>query len=590
MEQRPFLMLGDDDCFTTVLIPLVDFLNINAIHILCIAGSLPLSVSREMKTGFKSIPRAILASLQTNPPKNGFFDVDEVAAEPLVAKPLRCCVLGASQMVFNEAALVPKDLVETKPANLLDSLPQSFLSANVKTLPGMLSKVNPDYLEAVFDAYRDLLAQSTKSEYYLDLFAIFLYLTSGLSEFIAFQANSKAFLSPVIFNPRYSIFGENPRQIELFRDLIFDITISKSQEVSLTVLIYLAERSPWLFVEQVLRFLNDVPRTEFAMFCSQRVLEALVVSAGKLQDLYIQQPTKECYIARLACFFVFLQIIRNPKTFPLAASLESFSAGVLHNVFEPKLSKFFFEELQQAFVASDFENSQLQFVPGFIEIMDFCTKTPNSSQLAELTIECVTGSISKKNPLISVFRPLLPCFLRYVVQDPKPKLSQQCFTFLSIAARYLPDFSLTSDVFQLFMAVIDKLNSQIEAPLFEFLGGGDKKPLSLIKEPVFLPLTLAAHRQSPRLVGCLETFSELCQKSRANCFAAHEGSLDFLLLEMVLHENHAFSFLGYQLEFSIGQSVAVPLVLKIVGHIMKVKTSALICERLIRFVIPGTSG
>jgi hypothetical protein len=160
----------------------------------------------------------------------------------------------------------------------------------------------------------------------------------------------------------------------------------------------------------------------------------------KRQEIYCQEQSQSCYLARLSCFHLHLKIIRNPTDFALACSHPNFAVGVLQNIFEPGVAGFFFKELRTAFLRTDFIESQVQFIPGLAKVLEACaqnTAKEDHAQLAELTFHFVMTSFVNK---ISIFIPLFPFMLKYVVEDPKVELARQCFSFLSIAAQEIAGF------------------------------------------------------------------------------------------------------------------------------------------------------
>jgi hypothetical protein len=218
--------------------------------------------------------------------KNGVFPVDEAGDLPLVYDGLSC-EFTDSEMAFRPVDLKPSDWVASQSSTLSDALSNSFSPDYVKTLPALLAKVSKHYLEAFFDAFEALLKRAIRDELYLDLFAIYLYFLSGLDGFITFAAHGKAFRSPVIYNREHCVFTKLPSQIHCFRRLFFDIALAKSQEVCFEILVYCAKRSPWLFAEQVMRFLMDLPHVNLDLFCLPSVMSSLVASAHSFRAVYL---------------------------------------------------------------------------------------------------------------------------------------------------------------------------------------------------------------------------------------------------------------------------------------------------------------
>jgi hypothetical protein len=73
-EARPFVQLSGDDSFASVLGDLINALNLGAINLLCLAGSLQLPIFPEMITQFEAIPGGVLRLLTGKPPTSFFRD------------------------------------------------------------------------------------------------------------------------------------------------------------------------------------------------------------------------------------------------------------------------------------------------------------------------------------------------------------------------------------------------------------------------------------------------------------------------------------------------------------------------------------
>jgi hypothetical protein len=198
--------------------------------------------------------------------------------------------------------------------------------------------------------------------------------------------------------------------------------------------------------------------------------------------------------------------------------------------------------------------------------------------------------------LIHSFFPVFTMLLDYVYQVPQAELMTDCFTFLSIAAQFIPQFRFTSEFLRLLIDVIGKVEGSdpslsTRRNFIGLLTGATTQRVEsmfLIKHSVFIPLVIMAYRRSPQLTETIEYFSHLCLYSSSNCVACHEGDLDFLLLEVLSHRNHSFEFYGHLLCFEIDDSVAFPAILSLVSIIMKVKTSTVIVDKLIQLTVPGS--
>jgi hypothetical protein len=466
--------------------------------------------------------------------------------------------------------------------------------------PKEFTRVKPSYLTAFFSSFQDWLINGLENLYYFDMLAIFLSFASGLSELLSLASFSRAFLSPNLFHRDFSIFREIPLQIEIFRDVFFDVVSKASQALCFDLLVYCGSRSPWLFAEMALAFLLHLSDFQLELFSSEKLVAALISAALLLQELYLTNPTDQCYQARLACFSLMFAIVHDSAAFPLASSSSCFAAGYIRMLFEPDMTEHLLSELRRGFMnchCTDLVPFFLQFIPAFCSLLDWCanhSNDPDFTRLASLLIGCLSSSLTNKPLLIHSFKSAFTPLLNYVFTVPDWDLMRDCFTFLSTSAECIPQFHFSADMFRLLIDLMGKVEGSDPSESTRMIimgllsGTGHRRAdsLFLIKHPVFIPLVLAAYRQSSQLIDVIEHFTALCQHSASNCIACHAGDLDFLLLELLAHRDHAFSFYGYSLAFAIDDTSAFPAILSLVCLIMKVHTSTMVIDRLVRLALP----
>jgi hypothetical protein len=597
---RPWLVVKT---FVGLFRVYIELLDRPAIDFICFVGGVETQIGPEVRGCFEILPRALLALVKSGTPVHGFFEPDEAPELALVPPVLECVFLSHSKMVFNSSLVCPADLVETSRVESVRSiLPEIFTFSGLTSLPRSLAAVSPQYVDAFFLSFQDLLLDLTHADYYLDLFTIYLYFADELAEIVSLVSYAKGLLSTTIFHRKYSFFGEMPEEIAMFRDVFFNVCMKGSQELCFELLCFAATRSPWLFAEQVMRFLLHLNDFRLEMLCSERVLLALAATSVSLRDLYLSEVTDGCYLARCTCCSLVFGIVADPAAFRLASSSSHFATGCLQLLFEPGIAEFFLVQLRNGFMTCTVAESTpffLQLIPSLCTVVEVCAQKSDDAsftKLAELLFNCMTTALTNKRLLIHSFIPAFPTLLNYVFTVPHADLMRDCFTFLSIAAQYIPQFHFTSEILRLLIDLIGKVEGSdpsvsTRSNFVALLSGATNQRANsvfLIKHPVFIPLVIVAYRQSPQLVDLIEYFSALCVHASANCLACHEGDLDFLLLEVLAHRDHSFEFLGYLLSFEIQDSVAFTAILSLVSTIMKVKTSTVICDKLIQLTVPGS--
>jgi hypothetical protein len=212
---------------------------------------------------------------------------------------------------------IPADLIDERPPDLSAFLPISFGASPLQAeLPGFLVGVNGGYVDAFFADFQDNLLRSIGSQFYLDLFAIFLFFAGKLNAPQLLSHYERCWLSPVVFHRRFSVFGEQSPTIQAFRAHVWN---AASPEIWLRILEYTASKSPYLFAEQVLRILPNLGRFEGELFASDGFLSILMSIAGYLQADYVKDCSNNgCVIARIACLSLIFAVIDDPVTCSIA--------------------------------------------------------------------------------------------------------------------------------------------------------------------------------------------------------------------------------------------------------------------------------
>jgi hypothetical protein len=205
---RPFILLTGRGSFMSLFPCHIEVLDRRAVEFLCFVGALRIPISSEVQTCFEVLPRAILAFVEASDPLHAYFRPDETPPLVLAPPTLDCRFLTGSRMTFNASLVCPSELVETKAVgSILDLLPDRFKSSILQRLPKLLKKVNRRYLDAFLRVFGDLMSSLTHSKFCFDMFAIYLYFSSNLSQKVGY---SKILFSPNVFHRDYSGLGSSP--------------------------------------------------------------------------------------------------------------------------------------------------------------------------------------------------------------------------------------------------------------------------------------------------------------------------------------------------------------------------------------------
>ena len=499
-DNRCFVVLADQAPLLGIVCELARHLDISAIELVCSVATPKYEVSTEILELFNRLPDRIVDLLKGDKPLYEKMDVDTDEEYPRAAPVLECQFLDVPPMNYNPTNVVPVELCDQQVIKARDFVPSVFNMKQLHFLAGDFSKVSVRYLKVFFDSFSRSVEKHLTSDYYLDIYSVFLFLASKLGEHVSLASYSSALLSPVILNRNATIFGGMTPTIVKFRAMLFD-TAALSEKFYADILCYTAKRSPWLFAETAFRVLVHLDSIRLEMFCTEHTLTALVNVAIDLQRIYVNDHSEQVVKARTACFMLMFKIISDSTAFLMASALSCFAHGYLSFLFEPGMSDVVLSELAAGFMTSDSHYRQpiyVQFVLTIGAIVDACSKNTGNSkydELAKKLLNCTVKCLSNNTSLVYSFGPLFTALLYYIDSNPESELLMKSFEFLSISSQFIPNFHFSSEIFRLLAGLIKKVGvddppNSLRARFVGLLSGSNntnERALYVIKQPVNIP-------------------------------------------------------------------------------------------------------
>jgi hypothetical protein len=275
-QRRAFLDLSTD-MIVQLSLPIFK-LDQDAIGFLCLAARSLDSIVPQFQTLIGGFPTSMLSMTEQRPPKNKSIAAECVAVAEILPK-LECKFIEPGLQISQDAAV---EGIEVDDRDLSAFLPETFIASGATTLPNFMKGMKPEYLDCFFGVFEGHLKQAEGSVYYIDFYAIFLYFAFNNDYEGLGTTHIGLWLSPVIFNPCFSVFDSIPVPIQSLRDLIFTIA---SDQVWIRILCYTATISPFVFAEQCLRVLNEPSKKRLCGLASEPFLTALLWSSRYLQEL-----------------------------------------------------------------------------------------------------------------------------------------------------------------------------------------------------------------------------------------------------------------------------------------------------------------
>lgn len=595
-EDRPFVEL--DTKFFEMISSFVRTLDNYAVELLCTAAA-KTEATYAAKPIFELLADAILSTIISTQLDEKSYSMPSNEKQKVVIDHFDYKFIKMPQMQMNEN--IPTELVEKKVVPI--ELCPRCLDKIISILTRWFEKLNSIYIEAFMNSLHVVISQFTNSPKYLDTLAVLLYFASVSGHRVVFNSISKSFLSEIVFNPEYSIFNEEQMNETIydFRRLIFDVLIAHSQMLIVDILIFSAQLSPYLFSEVLLFMLHDVNNLRLEIFCSEKIFQSLSFISNQLTQMYKESQTNQIRLARIVIITFCFILIENHSAFFLACSSPSFINCYFRFIFESSLTELFLQKLQIGLMTCSIQSNDpvlLQLVPAICHVFNSCSEHNQEKQYIKLASDlstCITESLTHNNSLISSFHPVFTALLNYNSKNPSSAILQECFVFLSLKAQTSFQNNFEYKLFFLFIKIIkevegDEPSLMTQLKFLNLLSGGNttqEQSLFLIKEPSFLPLFFVAFSMSSKLLEIIKFFSQLCHYSASNCIACHDGDLDFLLLELLCHSHEkVFDFYGYPVRFDLEPDQAFCIILPLISQIIRIKTSTIICDRLMRLINP----
>ncbi|OHT16368.1 hypothetical protein TRFO_13208 [Tritrichomonas foetus] len=629
LENRPFFPFGNGSPIFKCITPLVEKLNPTAIELICTASisndeiiediseffrlmaesvnKIILNEDPFIKNQISNLPKVCEFSAITFEPSfegqeriiNAFDDIDPVSNSENVNNNNFSYHFSYNEEVLNSVIL------DVNNANTsINSIIPPYLSEFLQMIPKTFNSVDHEYIRLFMKEIIVCANEHQFSPSYTDFYSVILFLLESFHENVPVSDYIDFILSPIIFNVTIeNAFVISDSSCSLVRLITLILILDYNQTNVNNLLIFTAKISPVAYSEIILFMLTYIFKiNDICDLCHEESFHALIYSIYKIQKMYMKTKNEKYIIPRTILMkFVFL-LIKNQKSFQISASSLCLSNGIANFIFEPHLTTLIFDMLTKAF--SECNNSvtnptYFRIISLFSTILDSCSMNIQDSRykkMGNMIIDCVSTALFRNSDLILSFYSIFNSFIKYILNDPNPSYIIKCSAFLSSISKQVSTFKFTPEMFRNFAEIIQKVEGNEPSDkfllgLYGLMSGENitlKSSLFLIKFPNYLPIILVSFSQSEKFVEILEFFYHICNYSPVNCNACHKGDLDYFLVHF-LRKEMEFTYHFYDVSFKFDLEKTIPLILKIIRQIIKVKTSVSICDQLIQMTIPTSS-
>ncbi|OHT06905.1 hypothetical protein TRFO_24937 [Tritrichomonas foetus] len=474
--------------------------------------------------------------------------------------------------------------------------------------------------EVVFDFIAQFSVLLNQKDYFIEYCASFLDILIRVADSKTILTVIELLAQTFLFSPEYHVFDKLDWRINSLRNKVFDL-ISITDPAQILFLIRAAQRDPYLLNEHFMRILLHLEGFSPQIFSVEPFRTILIYSALELQKL----TDENCYnlaLLRSANFAFILAIMSRPDACDGLFSSPLFVNAFFSFIYESSLQEIIFYIFQKtlAIINSSKSKNYASYIVNFFQYMiNSCLDELNDENynlIIHRALNSLISGLEYNIPLAHNFVLLFDSFLNYMIRAPSLDLIFMSLKFFKILSNTEPYWQLSPRHFSILYASIQKVcgnvpNEKIITMLFCCIENASflhSKDHILINFPSLLPLLFLIHAGSPtENVSLLTTFLHLCDFSKSNTAAFHDGEIDLLLIHYLCLEQDKgiVNFLDQRIEFNFNRDEAVPLILDLLSRIIHAKSNFSIAvnllklltktkdERIIRFIhdilLNGTS-
>lgn len=473
---------------------------------------------------------------------------------------------------------------KTLPA-VLDEIPETPIALFDKTLHikvQCISEVLPQADKSCFNiflsSFVDLLKKSQKSDYYYDLFTIFLSFVwiAPSDEFI--NDNYDFIFSKDIFNPRNLIFQR--KTINRTYNILRSDILSHLNSNQYTCFIKTFKNRPILMSEYLARTVSFLDMINVQEVFTSEVLEIIIDSSLMLQNM--QPETELIHDARNANFLFLFSLLKYKMAIQKFYSFP-FVNKFFRFMFEKNISDSICEVFRISTLDINTKDNRFdckELINEIDLVFSQCYDHIDEESYDLLALKLVNAirfAVRFNFNLVISMGYLFETLMKYL-------LKKQSFEFLQHVLHIILNMSFSNGSFQLpkdyfseFVQLLTRFkdNESIYNLLLRLLSVAPFKKQFIIQRPSFIPLIVCVYENDSKLFSY---FLRLCQYSFYNCRSLHKGHLDMFLLDAIgetstKYFNHVVS-LKFSSEFI--KSTIIP----ILYHILTNESSELVVNKI----------
>ena len=428
-------------------------------------------------------------------------------------------------------------------------------------------------------------------------------------------------LQNILFSPNFSIFDTISPEINYLRNKTFEL-ISLTDPPQISIVICAAQHYPYLLNEHFMRILTKFEAFDPLIFSFEPIRTILVYSSLAAQQLF-EESAYGADMLRSVNFAFISSIICHDNSCD-SLFMSSFFVKVFFSyIFEPGLSNVIFSAFEKVVsilspkVANKYANNIINFYQEFVNSALEETNNPKYHETVQLAFNSLISGIQYNINLASHFVILFDLLLKYTnhyltilkmrgfKKNENPNNASYieqidliliCLKFFKLLSFTVPYCSLGPTQFSILykainnacgaepdQKIIDALFYCLDIATFIHSTQG-----ILICFPSVLPLLMLIQVNSPTLFhNLVNIFLNLCDFSRSNIIALHDGFIDLLLIQYLTQnkDNATIQFGDQHITFNVNREKSLDGILNLLSRIINEKSDYSIAVNLINLLI-----
>lgn len=395
----------------------------------------------------------------------------------------------------------------------------------------ILTLARPEMRELFLKSMFNLIETVNVFEYLIALYHSFIIILKSSATPSILSNLCQNIVMGKIFEPTVTIFSEIPIEKEILsmRRMFFDAVKHVHPETILTIY---NVKNPILFAENLIR--AQISGFSPILFVEDQILTKINTVFVSLRGL---TNNIESIRAQIAIFSFLLWPLQSSTTYLKCLESSPFSSAFSSNMYEIELTSYTIRALRDALARVDCDRNVSGVATSFSEACTMCLndpENPRSKLLATCISECLSDAVCDEIAL--QFEACLYSLLNYLS---KVNDSEILYNFLKFFVKICRCNIKIFDNHHFLMKIISVIHStektcssKVLDILFGILSGGSAfTSIVLIREPVAIPLIIAAAGLSQHLPTVFSRFMKLANESDYNRTKIHDGGLDSIILQ-----------------------------------------------------------